>query len=382
MRQFVPARIRIEKDIITRVIRALKGKGSLNVRVGQQVSPEEIIGTCVTMAGFRTLNVATLLGISAKDIQKNLKVKMGQKIFKGELIAYKKKGLLSGEKIVTSPTDGIIDFLNEKSGELKISFLLKKHDLPAGVYGIVEKADYERGQAIIRTQATRIHGAVGSGRPRDGILRFLSRKDELVNRDRIRPEYDGEVLAGGSLFFKDTISSCISSGVSGIITGGINAEDFKGMIGGRLVFPQKIECDVGISVVVCEGFGSVAMGEDIFETLQQYEGKFVFIDGNNASVSLPSFSSASLAKVKGTNLPEFQSARFTDNFEQSKSLTELQAGIKVRVIGNSYFGEQGKLLTVDSAPTLLPSGIRAYLATIETSRRKLQVPVANLEIMV
>ncbi|MBI2019065.1 hypothetical protein HYS95_00155 [Candidatus Daviesbacteria bacterium] len=381
MKQFVPARIRIQKDVIIRVVRVLKGRGSVNVRVGQQVSPEEIIGTGTTMAGFRTLNVATLLGISAKDIQKYLKIKLGQKIYKGELIAYKRSGFLSGEKVVTSPADGVADFLNEKSGELKISFLPKKNDLPAGVYGIVEKADYQRGQVIIRAQASRIHGVLGSGRPRDGILKFLSRKDELINKDRIRPEYDGQVLVGGSLFFKDAISSCISSGVSGIITGGINAEDFRGMIGGRLVFPQKIECDVGISVVVCEGFGSVATGDDIFETLQQYEGKFVFLDGNNALVNLPSFSSSSLIKVKNTQLPEFQNLP-ADNFERSKNLTELQQGMKVRVVGNAYFGEQGKLVALDNTPTLLPSGVKASLATIETSRRKLQVPVANLEVIV
>lgn len=381
MSHFVPAGLRVEKDVVTRVLRVLRGKGTLVVNVGQEVTPEEIIGNATVPAGFRILNLSTLLSVSPNQVEKYLNRPLGQKIFKDELLAYKKGWLLAGKKIVTAPTDGILDFLNNKTGELRISFFPKKMDLPAGVYGIVESVDQARGQVVIKTQVSRIHGVLGSGRSRDGILHILGEKDELISKDLIQMKYDGHILVGG-LFFKEAISSSISTGVSGIIAGGINAADYRGMASGRLIFPKKLDNDIGISVVVCEGFGSIPIGSDIFEILSEYEGKFVFIDGNKALMSLPSFSSSSLIKVKNTRLPKLAASNLAQTSEGTKTIAELKAGARVRIVGNSYLGEQGKLLAIDDCPTLLPSKIKTCLATVETARRKIQVPVANLEMMI
>lgn len=371
-----PVKARIEKDVITRITRVLKGKGSLQVQAGQEVIPSDLIGSSTVSAGFRTLNLAALLEVAPQDTEKYLARTLGQRIYKDELIAAK-KGWFGGKKVITSPTDGILDFLNNKTGELKISFLPRKVDLPAGVFGIVEDVDHQRGKVIIRTQVNRLHGIVGSGKSRDGILSLLGEKDNLVSKADISPKFDGYVLAGGSLFFKDAISSAISAGVEGIITGGINAGDFKSMAGGRLVFPKRIDNDIGISVVACEGFGSIPLGRDIFEQLQQYEGKFVFIDGNKAVVNLPSALSASLTKIRNTRLPELEREHHSIELE-----AELKLGLQVRIVGNSYLGEQGRIVAVDRSQTMFASGVKDYLITVETLRRKIQVPVANIEIIV
>ncbi|MDD5416081.1 MAG: hypothetical protein PHE48_03720 [Candidatus Daviesbacteria bacterium] len=381
MKHSVHIRLRVEKNVVTRVVRILKGKGSLTVKAGQQVTPDEIIGNGTIASGFRVLNLSTLLSVPPEEVEKYLTRQLGQRIYKGELLAFKKGWLLFGKKVVTSPADGVLDFLNTKTGELKIAFLSKKADLPAGVFGFVEDVDTERGQVIIRTLVSKIYGMFGSGRSRDGILHILGKKDSLVSKEEIQTKYDGQILVGGSLFFKDAISVCISQGVSGIITGGINAEDYKGMAGGRLVFPKKLDNDIGIGVVVCEGFGSIPIGDDIFEVLSEYEGKFVFIDGNKALISLPSFSSASLIKIKNTKLPPLLDHKLRESGGYSMEAQELKVGLKVRIVGNSCLGEQGKIVSRDDSLTLLPSGVKDYLVTVETTRRKLQVPVANLEII-
>lgn len=382
MKHFVPVRVRVERDVVTRVARVLRGKGTLQVSAGQQVTPSDIIGSSTVSAGFRTINLAVLLSVAPQDVEKLLVGKLSQRIYKGELLAHKKGGLFGGEKVVTAPTDGILDFLNSKTGELKITFFPKKISLPAGVYGIVEVADQERGQVIIRTLTSRVHGMFGSGRYRDGSLHILGKKDDMITRSAIQTRYDGNILVGGSIFFKDTISAAISIGVNGIITGGIDAKDYSGMAGGRLVFPRKLDNDIGISVVICEGFGSIPIGNDIFRVLQEYEGRFVFIDGNKALVNLPSPLLSSLAKVKNTKLPQLQNGDLmSEEATAAERVTEVSIGIKVRIVGSSYLGEQGTLLAVDNALSLLPSGVRGYLATVETARRKIQVPVANLEVV-
>ncbi|MBI2330274.1 hypothetical protein HYU94_02705 [Candidatus Daviesbacteria bacterium] len=360
-------------------MRILKGRGSLYVKANQEVTPEEIIGIGEITSGFRTINLSTELSVSPNEVGQYLTRNLGQRIYKGELLAFKKGGLFKGKQVVIAPTDGILDFLNIKTGELKISLLPKKVDLLAGVYGIVEDIDAERGHAVIRTQVSQVRGILGFGKPCDGMMHILDRRDVLIPKSVIQPKYGGHILVGGSLFFKETISSAISAGVSGIITGGINAQDYKEMASGRLVFPKKLDNDIGIGILICEGFGSVPIADDIFKMLSAYEGRFVFLDGNKALINLPSFSSSSLIKVKNTQLPKLPDILTTE--AGSSGISELEVGLKVRIIGNSYFGEQGKLLAIDNSPTLLPSKIKTYLATVETSRRKIQVPVANLEII-
>lgn len=381
MKYTAPLRIRVERDVVARVARTLDGKGELNAVVGQQVAPDEIIGTASVTAGFRTINLSTQLKVAPQEVEKYLTRKIGQRIYKGELLALRKSWLLGGKKMIIAPTDGVLDFLNPKTGELKIIFLPRKVKLPAGVYGIVEAVNEEKGQVIIRTQVSRIHGVMGSGGCREGILHILSRKDDLVSKSVLEPNDTEHILVGGGLFFRDTISAAISLGVNGIITGGINAADYNAMAGGRIVFPKKLDIDIGVSLVVCEGFGSIPVGDDIFNILQEYQGRFVFIDGNKALISLPSAYSSSLVKVKSTQLPPLQNNGLNEDIRVPQELVELKAGLRVRIVGNSYPAEQGKLLAVNNSLTLLPSGVSCYLATIETARRKIQVPVANLEVM-
>lgn len=371
------SRVRVQENIVVRIHRNLKGKGTINVKVNQEVSPADIIGTANQLAGFRIINLAKALSVAPASIEKYLKRKIGQRIFKDELLAYKNEWIVD-KKVVTAPTDGILDFLNPQTGELRLNFFPKKEDLPAGVYGIVELVDDQKGQIIIRTQASIIHGIFGSGKLRDGILRRIGKRDELVGKTYIKPDLSEQILIGGSLVFKDTIASAISSGVSGLVVGGMNSKDYKGMAGGRLVFPKKLENDIGISIMVCEGFGSVPIGLDIDEILKKFEGKFVSIDGNAACLYLPSFESSSLIKVRNVHLPPIQPGL---NLFNTLSDIDLRKGLKVRIVGNSYLGTIGKLIAIDQTQTLIPSGIKTFIGTLETKSKKIQVPVANIEVI-
>ncbi len=52
------SRVRVQENIVVRIHRNLKGKGTINVRVNQEVSPADIIGTSYQLAGFRIINLA------------------------------------------------------------------------------------------------------------------------------------------------------------------------------------------------------------------------------------------------------------------------------------------------------------------------------------
>lgn len=375
-----PLRVRVEKDICIRIHRTLLGKGTINALLGQEVTPSDIIGTAAQSGGFRIVNLAQALQVVPQEVPKYMKRTLGQRIYKDELLAYKDGGFLKGKAVVTSPTDGILDFLNS-TGELRITFLPKKTELPAGVYGIIERVDLQKGFVIIKTQASIVHGVFGTGKVRDGMLHIISERDGLVDRSFISPKLDRQVLVGGSIVLKDAITSAISAGISGMISGGINANDYKSMAGGRLIFPKRMENDIGISVIACEGFGSIPIGDDIYEILKRFDGKYVSIDGNSAVINLPSFESSSLKKVRSTKLPPIQDDTLVTSDQQQNQIVDLNLGLKVRIIGNSFAGSIGKIVAIDQSKTVLPSGLKVFMATIETRRRKVQVPVANIEVI-
>lgn len=383
MNLFTPMRMRVKKDVVVRIHRRLKGKGLLNISEGQEVIPSDIIGTSQVSSGFRILKLAEQLSVAPAEVEKYLKRSLGQRIYQGELLAERSSGLFGGKKIITAPTDGVLDFLNSKTGEVRMTFLPKKEDLPASVYGIVENVDKEKGQVIIKTQANLVYGIFGSGKIRDGILQIIGKRDELVEKSLISQKLDGQIIVGGSLVLRDAISAAISAGVAGIITGGINAKDYQAMAGSRLIFPKKLDTDMGISIVVCEGFGSAPIGEDIYEILKKFEGKFVSIDGNANVIYLPIFESKIIDKVKKTHLPPIQDqALISYSFNKvDEQIAQLKVGFIVRVTGNSYVGEQGQIVGLDKTETIIPSGVKTHLATIATKRRKIQVPVANIEVI-
>lgn len=377
---WVARRLRYEKDIITTIARSLSGNGKFNVQIGQEVTPDEVIGTAVVSSGFRIINIAKLLGVSPSSVEKYLQKKIGQKIYKGELLASKGGSFLQQKKIITSPTDGVLDFINPLSGEVKMSFLPKRVDLPAGVFGVVEFIDNIHRQVLIRTQIIKIYGVFGTGRVRDGILRVLDRRNDLIDSSSVSDKDRDHVLVSRGLIYKSAISSAISEGVSGIITGGINTKDYRGMAGGSLTFPKKFNTDVGISMVVCEGFGLISIGQDIFDLLLQNDQKFVFIDGNNAIICLPNSSSDCMTKIRGTKLPHKPEADII-NPQLVTFGDTINIGAKARIIGTAFLGEQGKIIGIDKVATKLASGIWSNLVTIETVKRKIQVPIKNIELI-
>ena len=379
MSLLVNSRVRIIKDKITFITRSLKGDGEILVKEGQMVNPSDIIGRSVFFAGFRSLNLANALQVSPAEVKKYLQRQVGKPIFKGELLAYKKGGLFGGDKLVTAPTDGILELLNETTGALKLMILPSKVDLPAAVFGQVQKVDHIKKEVLIKTQVSEIYGVLGSGRMREGYLRILGDRGDLLDKGRMASDFADKILVGGGLIYPDALNKAVAVGISGIITGGINAPEFKSVAGGHLKNTANLNSDVGLGIVVTEGFGLIAIGQDIFELLKKFEDKFVIIEGNKAKISLPSYTADCLDKIRLFQLPA--GGKIAENQVQVEAI-QLKIGQLVRIVGSPYMGETGRVQALDQAPTKLESGISVFMITLETPSRKIKVPGNNVEAII
>ncbi len=161
------------------------------------------------------------------------------------------------------------------------------------------------------------------------------------------------------------------------MTGGINAKDFRKMTGGSWNFTHKNWFDSGISLMVTEGFGSVPIGEDIFGLLQEHQGEYAILEGNRPRLILPSQDDHCMMYIRRSVLPIISDPEP----DHEVGLLKLSLGMLVRIIFNPFFGVQGKVVAIDRSPSLLPSGIKTYLVTIEANNRKIRTPYLNIEII-
>jgi hypothetical protein len=375
----VNARLRFNRNSVIHVRRYLpQDQVKIFVQERQEVSPADIIGEGQVTAGFRTIYLANELNVSPKEAVKFLKRPLGQKIFQGELLAAKEGVLGFGKKILTSPADGIIDYYDDNKGSLRIKLLPKVTKLASGVYGIIDQVNPETGEVVIRTLANTVYGVIGSGHSREGILKVVGSPDTLISSKQITGEMKEEILVGGSLVFLDALEKAVNLKVSGIISGGISARDFRAMSGGRWNISDFHWSDVGISLMVTEGFGSIPLPPDVFALLKEFDKKFVILDGNRAKLILPISDANSMIYIRKVRLPVSP----TPELETTIDLVHLKPGANIRLVATPLIGVCGKVESVDSSPTELPSGVVTNLVTVITRSRKLKVPYQNLEVVI
>lgn len=370
---YISGRLRVCPKTVTHIKRILLGgKGTINVKVRQEVEPADILGEGEISSGFHIVNLSKELGVSPEKAPSYLKRQIGQTIFQGELLA-QKTGLINfGKKNIIAPEDGVLDFYDATNGTLKIKLSVKKSKLVSGVYGIVDSVNQKTREIIIRTQATSIYGILGSGKEREGILKVLGPAEAFINGKQISADLKGKIIVGGSLIFPNTLISAMGVGVSGIITGGVNVADYRSMNGGKLaVFKQW--SDIGTTILITEGFGMAPIGEDIFSILKSHNDRFAVIDGNNKRLILPTNKPESMIDTRKVKLPEIVYERLPGEIFD----IELKVGGKVRILSPAFLGMQGVVESIDKSETKLASGVITYLVTV-SGQKKVRVPYQNL----
>jgi len=375
---YLKNKIRIQRDSIIHVKRSLPlGRGEIHVRVGQEVTPGDILGEGLVPAGFHVIHLASRLGVNPAQALVHLKRQIGKNIYKGELLARRESFFGLRRKLILSPVDGIVDFYDVQKGDLRIKLLPKKTALISGVYGVVDAFNIVSGTITIKTMASLIYGVMGLGKEREGIIKILGGPDVLVTSKQLGEQLTGRIVVTGGLIFSDALEKAVDLGISGFISGGINVRDFLAA-GGILGKENKKWSDVGVSLLITEGFGSISIGEDVFALLKKHDNRFVILDGNRSKMILPTTDPNSMIYIRKTQLPAMSMVE-TDLESQEVAL---ECGSKVRITGLKDLGKQGVVEAIDRTPTKLLSGVSTFLVTVVTSNRKLRIPYTNLEILV
>lgn len=367
------------KTTITRE-RLLPLKGEVVASSNARVTSEQVVARTELPGAVKTVNVVNLLSIQATELADNMLKKVGDDIREGEVIAKSKP--LFGLKIfdflstyVNSPITGKIEKISDITGQV----ILREPPLPvevkAYVDGIVVGIKDKEG-VTVETTATFIQGIFGIGGETNGKLKVIVKDpSSAAHPSDITKDLADCIIVVGSECTAAVFQKAVEMKVRGIITGGFNDKDLKDLLGYELGVAITGNEQLGLTLVVTEGFGKLPIAEKTFNLLKQREG------------SLASISGATQIRA-GVIRPEVV-IPFPDEIgkkiahETAIERGGTQSGSLVRIIREPYFGRIG---TVEDLPHELvrvesETLVRVMKIKFNDTGESAIIPRANIEMI-
>jgi hypothetical protein len=249
--------------------------------------------------------------------------------------------------------------------------------------GIVEVKAYLHGEVVeifetevcaISTQGSFVQGIFGVGGETHGSVKIVVPDNTTILEEKhIDDSCKDCVVVGGSMATADAIKKAISVGAAGIVAGGISDKDLREFLGYDIGVAITGNEDLGVTLVVTEGFGEIAMAQKTFDLLKSKEGIMACINGATqirAGVIRPEVVIPLSGELHETGAEEVQ-------------LTEgLKVGSPIRVIRQPYFGKIGTVSGLPPALQQLDSESKARVLEVEfDAGEKAVIPRANVELI-
>ena len=349
--------------------RRLPLEGEVLVDPGTKVKAEDVVAKADLPGNVQLLNVANLLSVPPEEIEEYMLKPIGGAVSENEIIATTKGlfGLFKSQ--ARSPIDGMIESISDVTGQVILREPPIPVELKAYTDGTVTEKIPNEG-VTVETYGTYIQGIFGVGGETIGNLVIVanSPKEELT-AEQVLPEHKNSILVGGSLITTDAIQKAIQLGVLGIIAGGIDDADLRQLLGYELGVAITGSEELGITLVITEGFGSIAMAERTFALLKEREGMKTSINGATqirAGVVRPEILIPLITE--------------TENTHTDAPAGLLEIGSPIRVIREPHFGKLGRVTKLPIELHKLETEAEVRVLSVEfEDGEKTTLPRANVE---
>ena len=349
--------------------RRLPLEGEVLVETGATVKAEDIVAKADLPGNVQLLNVANLLSVPPEEIAEYILKPIGETVSEDEIIATTKGlfGLFKSQ--ARSPINGTIESISDVTGQVILREPPIPVELKAYTDGTVTETIPKEG-VTVETYGTYIQGIFGVGGETVGNLVIVANSpSEELTTEQILPEHKGNILVGGSLVKTDAIQKAVKLGIHGIIAGGIDDADLRQLLGYELGVAITGSEKLGITLVITEGFGSIAMAERTFALLKEREGMKTSINGATqirAGVVRPEIV-----------IPFVSEGEDTD---ADATVGLLEIGTHVRIIREPHFGKLGRVTELPIALQKLETEAEVRVLQVEfEDGEKTTLPRANVE---
>jgi hypothetical protein len=362
--------LRVTAHTRVRRERRLPLKGEVLVPMGVEVAPDTVVARTRLPGNIQTVNLAAKLSVDPVKAADTLLKPVGSEVRKGEVIASAKSLFGLMKNMVESPADGTLESVSTVTGQL----ILREPPIPVEVLAYVRGrvAETLAGEGVVvQADGAFLQGIFGVGGETFGeVAVAVGRPDEPLEVRHLRPDHQGKVVVGGCFVDHDTLLRARDLGVVAVVVGGFDDRDLKRLLGRDLGVAITGQEDLGITLVLTEGFGRIPMAARTWRLLQDHAGQVASVSG------------ATQIRA-GVMRPEILIPRTGDDSpaQSEESEGSLQVGALIRVIRQPWFGRLGKVVELPSELQALDSEAHVRVLRVEfvDGGESALVPRANVE---
>jgi len=353
--------------------RRLPLSGEVTVKAGDQVKAADVVARTDLPGNVQPLKAASILGQHQQDLMEYMLKKEGDSVEKDEIIATAKSFFGLFKTHCKSPCDGTIESISTVTGQVIIREPPIPVEVEAYIDGNVTEVIPNEG-VLVETQGAFVQGIFGIGGEIHGKIHVVVDKpeDELTV-DHFDGDLEGSVVVGGSRVTSEVLKKAVEKKVSAVVAGGMDAGDLRNFMGVDLGVAITGSEELGVTLVITEGFGKMTMAHRTFDLLKRFEGLKCSVNGATqirAGVMRPEIVVSLLEQ--GAEMAE-------SAFSMSKGL---QVGSPVRVIRAPYFGHLGVVTELPPELAIVESGAKVRILKVKFGDdSEAIVPRANVEMI-
>lgn len=351
--------------------RRLPLAGDILVKVGDSVYAEDVVMKTELPGKADIVNLVGMLGCFPSDVPKYTVKKPGDSIKIKELLAQSTSFFGLFKTNVYSPMTGTIETISPLTGQVTLRGTPVPIEVKAYVTGKI--VDLNGTDSVtVETTGTFAQGIFGVGGETEGDLVFAVDEPKVVlSPDAITDDFKGKIVVAGAIATYDLLQKAIACGVNALIVGGFDDADLKQFLGYDLGVAITGHENMGITLIITEGFGEIPIAEKTFQILKKCEGKHASVNGATqirAGVMRPEII---------VPHDEVGSAK-----DESETKLFLDIGTRVRVIREPYFGLFGAIteLPVELTKLATESEARVLKLKFDDGHQDI-IPRANVEVI-
>lgn len=258
----------------------------VNVQKDDDIQVDTILATGSTSEVKSILDVSTELKIKPKSAKTYLKCLNGERVSKGDILAIKKKSVVSKEKNILSPSSGVVNLSDIGSGILKLMGVAKETTLNAGISGKVISVIRNHNVDIL-CRVLKIKSFKVFGRDIQGEMYIIKDLEKYKGEEKTDIEVGTNLR--NSIVVLETIPKMqffrklATVGVAGVVVGGATSEIIDELSSDGLW---------GMTLCVLDAYGNLDIDDELMRCFEDNDGFLALINRKKKDLILTNFEDA------------------------------------------------------------------------------------------
>lgn len=361
----------VTSSVVLQRRRILPLPGSVVVGHGDAVKADTVVARAHLTGKIHSVNAATLLGIRPPELPEYMLKQAGASVDRQEVIAATRPLVKWFATEVRAPITGTLESFSTITGQVLFREPPEPLDVRAFVAGSVVAVHPAEG-VTVETACALVQGILGIGGETWGTLVMgVHNPEDVLTPEVLRPDMKGQVVVGGACVDRAALDRARASGVAALIVGGIHDTDLRYLLGSELGVAITGTEQLGLTLVITEGFGFMPMAARTFQLLASLAGREASVSGATqirAGVQRPEIVVPLETAIPSPAAP-------------SRAVNRgIQPGDRVRIIREPFFGRIGQVATIaDALQRIETESLVRVVDVVVEGRRHVTVPLANVE---